>query len=93
VAAACRALLESTAFFASSRDHDRAQSRPPAHRRPQWPAACAEGVSLTTTPSASAWRKSSASWKIRMSGTTRSARSHSVASARCSTRPSTASAN
>lgn len=80
-------------LFRIPRNHDRAESRPPAHRRPHWSAACAEGVSLTTTPSASAWRKSSASWKTPMSGTIRSARSRSAASARCSTRPSTASAN
>src|SRR5690606_26041082 len=44
-------------FPATNHGHDRTQSRPPAHRRPAGPAGSAEGVSLTTTPSANAWRK------------------------------------
>jgi hypothetical protein len=72
--------------------HDRTQPDPPAHRRPPWSARFAEGVSLTTTPRSSVWKKSTASWKTPISGTTPNARRPWAASARCSTRPSTASA-
>lgn len=40
-----------------SQPHDRAQSHPPAHRRPAGQAGLAPGVSLTTMPSANAWKK------------------------------------
>lgn len=72
--------------------HDRTQPDSPAHRRPPWSARFAEGVSLTTTPRSSVWKKSTASWKTPISGTTPNARRPWAASARCSTRPSTASA-
>lgn len=45
------------------------QSRAPAHRRPQGPAGCAEGVPLTTTRRSNVSKKSVASWKARPSGT------------------------
>jgi hypothetical protein len=45
--------------------HDRTQSRPPAHRRPDRSAGCAEGVSLTTTPRRAARGSGTASWSPR----------------------------
>ncbi len=77
---------------ASHRSHDRTQSRPPAHRRPDRAAGLAQGVSLTTTPSASVWKKSSASSKTPISGTTPSAPRTWAASVPSWTARSTASA-
>ena len=72
--------------------HDRTQSDPPAHRRPSGPARFAEGVSLTTTPKSSVWKKSTASWKTPTFGTIPPAPKRLAASVPCWIRPSTASA-